>query len=74
MKLRYSGKSKESIAFWERINAVKGTNGKLLYALGCDLQDIEGEMLRFLEEAEADPKNNRALRKKLEKARTVKRR
>ncbi len=74
MKLGYSGKGKESTAFWDRINAVKGKNGTLLYSLGCDLQDLEGELLRLLKEAEDGKTNKRALSKKLEKARLVKRR
>lgn len=45
---RYSGKN--SIEFWARVNALKNWNR--IYALGCDLQDLEAYVLNELESAE----------------------
>ena len=44
----YSGK--KSVQFWDRINAIKGSKGELLYSMGVVLQDIEVIVLRKIEE------------------------
>lgn len=69
---RYSGN--KSKGFWDRINAIPGDVGKRLYALGCDLQDLEGEVLGLLAEAENGKTKKSVLRSKLVEARKVKRR
>lgn len=50
----YSGDN--SKAFWERVNALEERWGEL-YALGVALQNLEGQVLRALVDAERDEKN-----------------
>ena len=44
-----------SVKFWERINALeRGTKRDFLYSLGCELQNLEGELLKQLHAAERE--------------------
>ena len=51
-KLRpcYSGNL--SREFWERVNALPQPDQQVLYACGCLLQNLEGSVLQWLENAE----------------------
>ena len=49
IKPRYSGK--KSVDFWERVHALR-IGCDVVYALGCVLQNIEGYVLRQLENYE----------------------
>lgn len=42
----YSGPASD--AFWERVNAVKGTYGEAVYSEACKLQEAEGRLLKIL--------------------------
>lgn len=46
----YSGDKSEQ--FWSRVNALKGKNAKVLYSLGCELQNLEEFVLKLLQRAE----------------------
>jgi hypothetical protein len=48
MRPRYSGRL--SHAFWKRVGALK--SGDVTYALGVALQNLEGQVLRSLENEE----------------------
>ncbi len=72
MALKYSGSKSDS--FWSRINAVRGKVGTGLYALACDLQGLEGEVVSLLEEAEKGETKKKVLQARLKKARKVRRR
>ena len=49
---RYSGKlSKE---FWKRVNALPPGEQERLYTAGCILQNVEGDVLRWLAEAQRE--------------------
>lgn len=50
IKCKYSGK--ESIEFWDRVNALKDSDQQELYSLGVALQNLEGQVLNQLENAE----------------------
>lgn len=53
MKPHYSGP--KSTKFWKRVNALKDP-GLALYGRGCELQNLEGEVLEELKDAEAASK------------------
>jgi len=46
LKPRYSGES--SHKFWRRVNSLKGENWDAAYAMGVRLQNLEEEVLRFI--------------------------
>jgi len=50
----YSGKHSEK--FWERVNALKPRDQSVCYAAGVLLQDMEGKVLTWIENAEAQKK------------------
>lgn len=51
----YSGGS--SHRFWDRVKAIpRNQGGETAYALGCALQDLEGRVMAYLEQAEAKRK------------------
>jgi len=50
MKTHYSGNASKK--FWARINALDGKDHEYLYAMSCDLQNMEYRILRMLEAVE----------------------
>ncbi len=48
LQSRYSGQP--SRRFWKRVNSLKGKNHEAAYDMGCMLQDLEGRVLRFINE------------------------
>ena len=63
---RYSGDG--SLWFWNRVNALRGTEHEVLYALGCILQNLEDDVLRQLKIAEIQATHARARRRKARKS------
>lgn len=49
---KYSGA--HSLLFWRRINSLPSPRKEECYALGCVLQNVERDVLRWLECAEDD--------------------
>jgi hypothetical protein len=58
VKARYSGN--KSVAFWDRVNRLPWEDHRVVYSLGCVLQDLEARTLVALENAERQAARNRA--------------
>jgi len=49
---RYSGRYSEE--FWAQVNALPEPQRECIYLLGCILQDLEGRVLKKLEEGRGE--------------------
>jgi hypothetical protein len=55
MKPRYSGK--KSKRFWAKVKSIKnGASHDLVYRLGCELQNLESDVLKMLKAARKNSK------------------